>query len=59
MLCSLWLDEEAEEAEAVEAAEQVDWSKVAVDTPILVKSTPSEKMDKKIFRLLRRRFCSV
>ena len=35
----LWLDEEYIEPEETE----VDWSKVAVDTPILVKSHKSEK----------------
>ena len=42
MLTALWLDEEYEEAE-------VDWSKVEVDTPILVRNTDNEEWNKRYF----------
>ena len=42
MLTALWLDEEYEEPE-------VDWSKVAVDTPILVRNTDNEEWNKRYF----------
>ena len=42
LLQSLWLMEEYEEPE-------VDWSKVAVDTPILVRNGDNEKWNKRYF----------
>lgn len=42
MLTALWLDEEYTEPEA-------DWSKVAVDTPILVRRSGNEEWNKQYF----------
>lgn len=42
MLKTLWLEEEYEEPE-------VDWSKVEVDTPILVRNTDNEEWHKRYF----------
>ena len=42
MLQLLWLDEEYEEPE-------VDWSKVEVDTPILVRNGDNEEWNKRYF----------
>lgn len=42
LLTTIWLMEEYEEPE-------VDWSKVEVDTPILVRSTKNEEWSKRYF----------
>ncbi len=42
LIMLLWLEEEYKEPE-------VDWSKVAVDTPILVRDTEKEKWHKRYF----------
>lgn len=42
LLQSLWLEEEYEEPE-------IDWSKVEVDTPILVRDSENEKWNKRHF----------
>lgn len=39
---ALWLEEEYEEP-------QVDWSKVEIDTPILVRNNPNSEWDKRHF----------
>ena len=46
MLQLLWLDEEYTEPE-------VDWSKVEVDTPILVRSSDNEEWNKRYFARYR------
>ena len=45
MLQMLWLLEDCEEPEEPE----VDWSKVAVDTPILVRDTEDEQWERRYF----------
>lgn len=45
MLMSIWLMDEYKEPEKPE----VDWSKVAVDTPILVRSSENEEWYKRYF----------
>lgn len=44
MLQMLWLDEEY-----VETEQKVDWSKVEIDTPILVRDRTNEKWNKRYF----------
>lgn len=48
MLQMLWLLEECEEPE-------VDWSKVEVDTPILVRNTDNEEWNKRYFAMYENR----
>lgn len=41
-ICNMWLEEEYKEPE-------VDWSKVAVDTPILVRNSEDDEWTKRYF----------
>ena len=44
LICGMWLEEEYKELE-----QQVDWSKVAVDTPILVRDLGNNRWRKRYF----------